>query len=196
MKKTLIIILLIIPVFLLNAQEKKYGIEKGKVVYKMELMGSVSTITMYFKDYGMQQSSVSELTMFGMTTKNRTIERDGFVYSLNINNKTGIKTPIEENDENNMNPNVNYDELSDDELTEYNAKRDGYEIIAGKKAVKYIMTKDGTESTFCIWKQIPLKLEAVEEGVTVSTTAVEVIENPTFPAGIFEIPDDYNISEM
>jgi len=197
MKKIILILLVICSAYISEAQEKKYGIEKGMVVYEMELMGSKSTITMYFKDYGTIQSSVSEISMFGMSTKMRTIEKDGFVYNLNLNKKTGFKTSID-NDENDngIDSEINYEELTDDELVEYNAKKVGYEVIAGKKGTVYTLNENGSENTFCIWKNIPLKWEAKDEGVTILTKAIEVSESPAFPEGVFEIPNDYNITEM
>ncbi len=195
MKKITLIVISAVIIFSANAQEKKYAIEKGKVVYKMEIMGSVNTMTMYFKEYGIIQATISEVNMMGITANMRTIERDGFVYNLNLNNKTGIKTLIDEEEKNGL-LKGDIDTLSDEQLTEYEAKREGTEVIAGKKATVYTLTENGSKNTFCIWKNIPLKWEAEDEGIKITTKAIEVSENPSFPEGVFEIPKDYEISDM
>ena len=77
----------------------------------------------------------------------------------------------------------------------YNIKEIGTETVAGRDCKIYSMRAEaeGSEQKISVWENLPLKVVHKDHGIVITTTATDVIENPTLPNGIFDVPEDFEI---
>ena len=188
MKKFSFLFVLILLVSGLTYAQNKYKVEKGFIEYKMDMMGMTMNSQTYFKDYG--AVSAQTVSMFG--NENRTLVKDDYVYSLDMNSKTGVKMPYSQGE---GMSDFDYDNIPQDIKEKYNIVEEGNESVAGKDCKIFSMESEGAKSRMWIWKNIPLKMVVEKEGVQMTMVATTVNTNPDFPAGIFEVPADFTISE-
>ncbi len=175
-----------------------YGIETGIIEYEMNIMGMTTKMTNFFKDRGAVQCNDVITKFMGKTVKVRTLILGDFIYILDEKTKTGTKTKITEEENDNFDyKNTDFQKLSKSELIEKKIKIVGKEVIAGKNCTIYSIDDEKNKKTeIWIWKNIALKVKASEEYIEVETKAIKIIENPSFPEGIFEVPSNYKIDKL
>jgi len=180
-----------------NDNDRIYGVKEGMVEYEMDLAGiSTGTIIIYFKDYGNIECTVTDMEMMGMKTLTRTLEVDGYMYSLNMTQKTGSKSKLSEDDEEFAPNNFNFDNISSEMKKEMKLEEIGTEEVAGKDCKVYELLVEGQKAKFYVWENIPVKYEMSQNNLTMIMKAIKIEKNPSFPSGIFEIPSDFKITDM
>ena len=65
-----------------------------------------------------------------------------------------------------------------------------------KNCTIYSFSAEKMQGKIWQWKGVPMKSEMNIMGQTVTTTVTKVEENPTFPAGTFDVPSGITFIEM
>lgn len=160
-------------------------------------MGS-STSKVYTDDYGKKLSMVSEskMSMAGknMSNTSHTLVVDGYSYSWTNSAKNGVKF---KNDESNFNPNsVDIAKLSEELKKKISFKDEGKEDINGKTCNVFSFNMEGAQAKMWNWKGIPMKMELNMMGNTITSNTKNIQENPSIPAGTFDVPSDITFNEV
>lgn len=183
------------------ARKGKYPIKSGIITYDTEAMGMKMPTTLYFDDYGNVecQEVKMEMEMMGtkVTTHNLTITKDGYVYSVDLTNKTGSKMKMMANASSNMSG-MDFSDLSEEFLKSMKMKKEGTESVCGKNCDVYSIDNEsmGMKGTFAIYSSIPLKTNIEAMGIPMVMNATKFEENAEIPADKFEIPADIKMTEM
>ena len=167
----------------------KYKVEKGFIEYKMDMMGMSVTTQTYFKDYG--ETSAQTADMFGQKT--RTLLTKDYVYSLDMGSKTGTKMAVD--GETGAVDNIDYDNIPQEMKDKYHIVESGKGTVLGKECKIIEMESDGAKNRLWVWNNIPLKMVVEKGGMQMTMEATKVETNPSFPAGIFEVPADFTITD-
>jgi len=172
----------------------RYGLKSGVIEMVSSTMGMKQYITIYFDDYGKLITNEIKMNAFGMDTHLKTIMKDDYIYSFDVNKKVGTKGKIDSSGH----QNINYLTLDKSEMEKFNIKYVGESEVLGKKCKDYIITmpEQNVEATASIWKGIALKSVAKAMGMTMKIEATNIQENVKIPEEIFEIPDDIIFEEM
>lgn len=160
-------------------------------------MGS-STSKVYTDDYGKKLSTLTEsnITMAGKSMNNtsHTLIVDGYSYSWNSSAINGIKVKI---DETNFNPNsMDIAKLSEELKQKISFKEEGKEAINGKECNVFSFNMEGAQAKMWNWKGIPMKMELNMMGNTITSNVKNIQENPSIPAGTFDVPSDITFNEV
>lgn len=164
----------------------KYSIKSGIVEYKADIMGFQAKQTLYFDNFGAQEATVIDMDIMGTTSHTVTLTKDGYVYNFDPVNKTGSKTPVM------TSANVNFEDLTDEVIKDWNLKKEGKESVLGKECDKYSMNNESMSMTgyYWVWKGIALKVDANMSTAKMVMDATSFQENANIPADKFEIPSD------
>lgn len=177
-------------VALIGEIEKKYEIEEGFVKYKMDIMGMEVEINLYFKEYGQLESTITNAEMMGQKMSNITLQKDGFIYGYsNLSNK-GVKSKIVYDGSDLGNKGPQFDVAS---IKKLGGKELGKEKFLDKNCIVFELEQNDAKSKFWIWKNIMLKMTAIQQGMEMTMEATEFSESPDFPDGIFELPDNIEL---
>jgi len=193
MKNVLLLCLLAIFVFSCGSgnSKKRYGIKSATITYKNSMMGMETTKMVYFDDYGNMEANSVDAGQMGMSGKQYSIQRDGFLYMYQEGQKEGVKIKITDsivNDQSEL--------FNEDSITKEGGKKTGTEKILNKECTVYEISKDGVVSKIWLWNKIPLKLTVSQQGMEVVMEATELKESADFPKGIFDLPKDITFKEM
>lgn len=164
----------------------RYAIKSGIVEYKSSVMGMDAKQTLYFDDFGALESNVTEMEMMGIKTVSVTINRDGFVYTFDPGTKTGKKVVAY------YGSNVNFEDLTDEIIKDFNLKKEGRDVILGKDCEKWSMdnTSLGMKGFYWVYKGVPLKVDTDLGTAKMQMDATSFKENVEIPAEKFDIPSD------
>lgn len=204
MKQISLITIIIILIASCNSDDtkkednKRYEIKSAIVKYNTNMMDLQSESVLYFSDYGRLECTDSKARNMGQESHSRRFIKDGFAYTLDMNNKSGSKMKVEKLPDSVMNPeDIDFNNIPKGIKKRYNIQQQGEETVAGKTCKVYTMEmKPGkAKQIISVWKNIPLRIEFVDEGIQIITTATEIKENPDLPKEIFTVPEDFNISE-
>ncbi len=179
-----------------SAEDKKIGVKNAFVEYEINMMDIITKMSTYFKDHGKLTCADVTLKVMGMEMKNRTLVKDGYTYSLEMDKKKGEKFKNTKTKEGFDPNNINYENLSEEIKKKFNIKEIGEEKILGKNTKIFSVDDKGSIGKVWIWKNIPLKTEMEQNSMKVVMTAISINENPTFPDGIFDIPEEFEITEV
>ena len=171
----------------------KYPFEAGIVVYKNEMMGMSSTMTLYFEDYGKTQCIASQTEMMEKKINTRIFEKDGYFYSLLMDQKTGVKHKMTKTDEGfgKTNPFA----FKEEYIKEFGGKKEGNETIIGKECSVYSFVENGIENKIWVWDNLIVKIEAEQNGMKMLMEITKIEETDELPDGIFDVPADFTITE-
>lgn len=180
----------------------KYTLKSGIITMKIETMGMKQDMTVYFDDYGTRECTETVYAMdMGMAgkieTHNMTITRDGYIYNLDLVNKTGTKTKLIYNKKGKTD-NIDFNHISPDNMKELNITKEGTEQVLDKTCDKYSMSCPdlNIKATYYIWNGFSLKWETNMMGIVTKYTSTKIEENATVPAEKFEIPKDITPYEI
>jgi hypothetical protein len=164
----------------------KYSVKSGIVEYKIEMMGMNGTQTLYFDNYGNTEANLTVLDVMGTKSETVTITKDGTVYNFVPQIKTGSKTTVMSG------ANVNFENLTDKVIKEWNLKKEGKENILGKECDKFSMDNQAMsmKGYYWVWKGVALKVDATISTVKMLMDASIFQENVNIPAEKFDIPAD------
>ncbi len=169
----------------------KYPFESGIVKYENDVMGMKTTLTLYIKDYGDVECSVSEVEMMGRKMTMKSLIKDGYLYSLAVDQKSGTKMKIDPEFST-----YSFDtDMFEEKIDSLGGKKLGTEEILGKTCQIYSMMQEGAEQKMWIWKNMLMKMSAEQNGMVMGMEVKSIEETNNFPDGIFDIPADYNITD-
>lgn len=169
----------------------KYPFKAGIVKYENDVMGMKTTLILYIKDYGDVECSVSEVELMGKKMTMKSLIKDGYLYSLSMDQKSGTKVKVDSDFST-----YKFDsEMFEETLDSIGGKKLGTEKILGKTCQVYSMLQDGAEQKLWIWKNMLMKMSAEQNGMVMGMEVISIEETSNFPDGIFDIPADYNITE-
>lgn len=168
----------------------KYAIKSGIVEYKTQMMGMDMKQTITFDDYGQKEATDVEANMMGVKIHTVTITKDGFIYTLDMEKKTGTKIS-------GKSPDIDFENLSEQMVKDMNLKKEGTEEYLGKTCEKMSIdyTKMKMKGTFLVYKGVALKSDTDMGTMKVNLIGEKFEENPSIPASKFEIPADIKIIE-
>lgn len=179
---------------------KKDGLKAA--IYESETlmpggMGTTTTKVM-FDDYGKKtRTEIKSAISFGgksMNTSVNSLMVDGYVYSWQAGAKSGNKFKV---DDSKFDPgNTDFSRLSDEMKKKLNFKDEGTETIDGRECKVGSFSAEQMQGKIWMWKQIPIKMEMNVVGKTVTSKLKTLDENPSFPAGTFDVPADIDFKEM
>jgi hypothetical protein len=178
---------------------KKYSIKSGIIHQESEAMGIKMNPVVYFDDYGSKECTeiIMEMKMFGQTIKTHsaTITKDGFIYSIDYEKKTGTK--MKSYVTGSSSAAIDFKSLSDEMKTKMNLKDLGSEEYLGKKCQKYsIDYKDmDMKGTYLVYDNIPMKMEATIGQMNTKLSVIKFEENVTVPTEKFDVPADIIITD-
>ena len=170
----------------------KYPFESGVIEFKNEMMGMNSKMTLYFKGYGKTQCIVSEAEMMGKKVNVRSFEKDGYFYTLTMDQKKGFKHKVtKDGGFGETNPFA----FKEEYLEEVGGKKEGSEKVMDKECQVYTFVEDGAENKIWVWDNLVMKMTAEQNGMQILIEVTKIEETNSFPDGIFEIPADFDITE-
>jgi hypothetical protein len=166
-------------------QKGRYAIKSGIVEYKTEVMGMEARQTLTFDDYGKKEVTDMEMEMMGTKIKTVTITRDGFIYTLDMEKKTGTKMS-------GSSPNIDFENLSEQMAKDMNLKKEGKEEFLGMTCEKMSIDyqKMSMKGIFLVYKGVALMVNTDMGTMKMKLKAEKFLENPEIPASKFEIPAD------
>lgn len=171
----------------------KYAMKSGIVVYNTQMMGMDVKQTMYFDDAGAKEAQEVSMEMMGVKIHTLTISKDGFMYTLDMEKKTGTKMAANAG----MAQNIDFENLSEELVKDMDLKKLGTEEFLGKTCEKMSIDykKMSMKGTFLVYKGVALKSETDMGTMKINLVAEKFEENPTIPAAKFEVPADIKIME-
>ncbi|MDF1546429.1 MAG: hypothetical protein P1P88_01315 [Bacteroidales bacterium] len=172
---------------------KKYDIESGYITYKMSMMGMDTKTTMYFKDYGKTEASITEMEMMGQKSTTKMLRKDNIVYSYSLEQKMGTKMKMGAEDIAAEGEMGRLDEKTI--VDQMGGTKMGTEKILGKECVVYEVTIDDAKSKYWIWENMVFKMVASQNQMEVTMEAVDFKETSDFPAGTFDVPTDIKFTD-
>lgn len=181
---------------------KRYKIKSCIVTSELNMgsMGMKQTQVLYFDDYGKKEcrESMNNMSVMGRKINQNTISirKDGYMYSFDLEKKTGTKMQIPSTVD--VMKNLDFSKLSDDVMKEWNMVKEGTQTVLGKECNVLSMKSDkmGMQGKYYVWNNIPLKSETRMSGMVVSLIATKIEENVDIPASKFEIPADIKFREI
>jgi hypothetical protein len=169
----------------------QYPFKSGIVKYENKAMGRKTNLTLYFKDYGKLECSVSKINIGEQSMTIRSLIKDGYLYSIADAQKNGTKMKVDDS----YSTYIIDPELFKKKLSEINGKKLGTEKILGRTCQVYSMNENGAESKMWIWKNMMLKMSANQNGLSMTMEAKSIEETDKFPKGVFNVPSTYTITE-
>lgn len=171
----------------------RYGMKSGIIEFETSTMGFSQTVILYFDDYG--KTSASEMTgsAMGQNIHNINIMKDGFIYNVDIINKTAYRSKLNEQ----TNETINFMNMDESMKKKFNIKEVGTETIAGKpcKVFEFEVKDAGMTSKTWVWNGIGLKSESTVMGMTVTMEVKSIKENVSIPASKFEVPAGIKVED-
>ncbi len=174
-------------------KKERYGIKSGIVEYNTQVMGMDVKQTMTFDNYGKLDIQEVEMEMMGTKIHTVTLTRDGYIYNLDMVKKTGTKSIVPSMN----NANIDFENLTEELITEMDLKKLGTEEFLGKTCEKMSIDykKGGMKGTYLVYKGVALMVDTDMGSMKMTLVAEKFIENPEIPASKFEIPSDFTITE-
>jgi hypothetical protein len=171
---------------------KKYDLRSGIITYKIEGSGENSTRKVYFDDYGNKEAA--EIYTKGVLIEKLINKGDGSFYSLDFENKTGVKRKASMDG---TEQRFDIEEMPEDMKKENKVSQMPDEKILGKVCKSYSMESGGIKTTKSGSDHIILMLSTEMGGMNkVQTTATEMMEDVEIPDAVFEIPADFSMKEF
>ncbi|HQV76940.1 MAG TPA: hypothetical protein PLJ42_01070 [Chitinophagales bacterium] len=152
----------------------------------------------YIDDNGkkFRMEAVTSISFGGksMNTISNSLKLDEYVYTWSNMGKNGNKIKVNPSE---IDPNTtDFASLTEDMKKKFSLKEEGSETINGKNCTIYSFSAEKMQGKIWQWKGVPMKSEMNIMGQTVTTTVTKVEENPTFPAGTFDVPSGITFIEM
>ena len=201
MKKTMLIVLIVLCAFFLNLygkdNSKKYHAKSG--MFEMISSGGPFSgkTTIYFDDFGDKSLVLFETNVQGTNSKSGIIsnEKENKLYMINYKAKTYTVNKL--NDETDYDDSeVGYeDPMSDFDFEKEKSNIIGNEVIMGKDCQIYQINDEGTISKMWIWKDFLMKQETTAMGMKISLVVTKFDLNGRISSDKFKIPAGYEKRE-
>ncbi len=178
----------------------KYGVKSAVITMKMSTMGMDQDVTMYIDDNGNKEATdiFMDLGMGDAVPKihNRTVVKEGYSYTLDMEKKTGSKMKVPAGAA--ANGNIDFSKLSDDVMKQMGMKKNGTKTVLGKKCDQYSIDSKSMnmKGDYAVWNNIPLFMEVEVSGMKVKMEATKIDLDAKIDAALFDIPKDFTITGM
>ncbi len=174
----------------------KSAIYESETLMPGGMGSSVNKVT--FDDYGKKsRTEINSTITFGgksMNTSSNSLMLDGYIYSWQTGATKGNKFKL---DESRFDPsNTDFSKLSEEMKKKLNYKDEGTETVNGKECKVASFSAEQMKGKVWVWKQIPVKVEMSVVGKTITSNLKSLEENPSIPAGTFEVPSGIEFREM
>lgn len=171
----------------------KYALKSGIVEYTTQVMGMDAKQLLYFDDYGKMEAQDVQMEIMGTAIHTVTINRDGYIYNIDMVKKTGTKvlaTPINS-------VSIDFENLSEQMIKDMNITKEGTEEFLGRICEKLGIdyTKMGLKGTYLVYKGVALLVDTEMGAMKMKLIADKFTENASIPAEKFEIPDNITFTE-
>lgn len=160
-------------------------------------MGTTHT-KVIFDDYGNKTRTTNKVSIsFGgksMNNNSNSLLVDGYIYNWAEGVNYGTKIKL---DKANIDlKNTDFSKLTEDMKKKLNFKYEGTEVIDGRECRVATFSNEQMQGKIWDWKRIPIKTEVSILGKTISSKLVSLEENPSIPAGTFDVPTGIDFHEM
>ena len=180
------------PAIVSDTINGKYEIKSGIIEYISTMSGSRAKQTLFFDNYGNEESTETIINIGGLEITTVSLVKDDFVYSYNPSLNKGTKVKILGR----QTSNINFRNMSEDRRRKMNLEMIDTVLIDGRTCVRY--SEDWVEMSmtgiYTVWKGITLESEIKISNVDMVMKATNIIENPVIPASRFELPDDIKLN--
>lgn len=177
--------------------EYKSGILEAETVMPGGMGTTTTKIT--FDDYGKQKITETNMAMsmggHSMNTTTKSLVKDDYVYSWSSASKSGMKFKL---DPSRVDPKTNMDvsKMTEEMKARLHLQEVGNETIDGKDCKVFTYEAETMKGKMWIWKQMPLQSEMSIGGKSIISKYKSFRENPSIPAGTFDVPADVEFKEM
>lgn len=170
----------------------KYTLKSGVVEYKTTVMGMEAKQTLSFDDYGAKELTSVSIEMMGYKSTSYTLNRDGYIYSYDLEKKTGTKMKAVPQ------ANIDFANLTDDIVKEMKINKEGEESFLGKTCTKFSIDNDklSMKGSYLVWNGIPLKTDVDMGQMKMVLEAIKLDENASIPATTFDVPADVKFTDL
>lgn len=183
------------------AMNKDMGLKSAMYEAETEMPGGVGSTTMkiIFDDYGKLKLTEMNMNMsvggHAMNNSTKSLMKDGYVYSWVAGAKTGTKFKL---DLSKADPkkDMDFSNLTEEWKAKYHYKDEGTETIDGKECKVGSYEVESFKGKVWMWKQIPVRMELTMSGKSITTNVKNIQENPSIPAGTFDVPADVTFNEV
>lgn len=164
---------------------RKYEVKSGVIEYRYPNMSR----TLWFDDYGAREATLA--TVEGASVK--TIRSGGFEYAIDVEGKTATRTKAKT-----YNPEV------PDPATLSASEKEGLKLatlpdktVAGKVCKGLSFVREDMTVKAWQWKRITLYSETLMDGAKdpLVREVSRIETDVALPAGVFDVPADYTISD-
>jgi hypothetical protein len=171
----------------------KYTIKSGIVEYKTQMMGMNMKQVMSFDDYGKKEVTEIKMEMMGVKIHTVTLNKDGYVYTIDMVKKTATKSPSYQG----SNQNIDFENLSEEMAKDMKLKKEGTEVFMGKTCEKMSIDyeKMNMKGIYLVYKGVPLMVDTDMGTMKMKLIGEKFVENSVIPAENFEVPADIKIQE-
>jgi len=178
-----------------SAQEnfKRYEVKSGKMTLVSEIFGKEQDMTIYFDEYGTVEYSETLGEIMGFKVNNAQIKKEGYIYNIDLNQRTCKKTKMEENTP----QNINFSKLTQELIEDLHIEKKGTEDYIGKTCDMWIIDHPQMKmkGSFLVWKGIALKTDLEVSGMIIRMKTKTIDLDTPLPDGIFDIPEDVKVIE-
>lgn len=175
-----------------EAPKGKYALKSAVVEMKSLVMGMEQKQVLMFDEYGAKEFTEISANLFGQKSHNININKEGFIYSIDMVKKTGTKMKIPTDIA------INFNDLGGSMAKEMNIKKVGSETFLGKSCDKYTIDfkKQQMKGYYLVWMGIPFKTELTVMGIKTLIEVTKIEENAAIAAEKFEVPKGIKIESL
>ncbi len=169
----------------------KYSLKSAIIEMKSMVMGLEQKQVIMFDDYGAKEVTEVTASLFGQKSHNITINKEGFVWNIDMVKKTGTKIKIPKE------ASINFNDLGSAIAKDMNLKKVSNETFLGKSCDKFTIDykKQQMKGYYLVWNGIPMKTEISIMGMKTLVEATKISENATIDTKKFEIPEGVKIAK-
>lgn len=173
----------------------RYEIPKATITYTIEGTQN-GTETLYFDNWGSREAkhttSVANVGDTEVESKTISILDGGWLYTADLNKKSGLKMPNTLNEMLSSLPEgLEQNQVTAKIMEKLGGEQQGTDEILGKTC--QVWEAKNMNSTLCIWKGIPLRTHITMGDLYATIEATKVDEESSIPESKFTIPDDVQL---
>ncbi len=177
---------------------KKYSIKSGIITFSVEIMSEKQVKKVYFDDYGVKETS--EVYVNEKLTQKLINKADGFVYLLDFDKNTGVKSKHAMATGTEMKFDVSESSIPDSIKKQYHFAKLPNEMICGKDCEVFTTEFQNMKAKYAGWNGIILLTESNMQMGKISmdskTIATKIEENVAIPQSVWDIPAGIKLTEQ
>jgi hypothetical protein len=177
---------------------KKYGIKSGIITFSVEIMSEKEVKKVYFDDYGVKETS--EVYVNEKLTQKLINKADGFVYLLEVDKNTGVKSKHAMATGTEMKFDVSESSIPDSIKKQYNFVKLPNETVCGKDCEVFSTEYQNMKAKYAGWNGIILLIESSmqmgQASMNSKTIATKIEENVAIPQSVWDVPAGIKMTEQ